>query len=67
MHGASFEIVWRNPDNTKRTWRAKCACRFGAWEGPEYEAVEDEWRKHFHAETGTAPEPMGNKVGRWQP
>jgi hypothetical protein len=66
-HEGSFTIVWRNDDNTKRTWRAKCNCKFGVWEGPEYEVVEDEWRKHVHAATGKAPKPCGNKAGRWEP
>lgn len=63
-HGASFEIVWRNADNTQQTWRARCKCR-EEWTGPTYEFAEDEWRKHVHALTGKAPRPMGGKDGRW--
>lgn len=66
-HGVSFKIVWRNADNTKRTWQAKCACRSAIFEGPEYELVEDDWRKHVYDRTGNAPSPCGNKDGRWTP
>lgn len=63
-HGLSVEIVWRNADNTQRTWRARCGCS-QKWTGPEYEIVEDEWRKHVHTLTGVAPKPCGSKEARW--
>ena len=61
-HGCSFVIVSRDPN----VWRATCG-RHQTWDGPTYEVVEDEWRKHVHAETGTAPNPCGDKTGRWEP
>lgn len=36
--------------------------------GHTYEQVEDAWRAHVHAETGTAPAPMGDTtITRWTP
>ena len=65
-HGGEFQVVRRDPDGRAVTWVATCEDH-GAWTGPTYEAVEDEWRKHVYAETGTAPAPMGSKTGRWVP
>lgn len=65
-HGLSTEIVWRNADNTQRTWRGRCG-KHAEWTGPTYEYVEDEWRKHYHAETGIVPKAMGGQENRWQP
>ena len=61
-HSGSFAIISRGPN----VWQAKCG-RHAVWTGPTYEAVEDEWRKHVHAETGKAPAPCGKKEGRWEP
>jgi hypothetical protein len=65
-HPASFEVISRDASARATLWRAICG-RHLRWDGPTYEAVEDEWRKHVHAETGTAPAPMGNRNGRWMP
>jgi len=65
-HGVSFEITWRNADNTEQKWTATCACRM-AWSDATYEAAEDQWRRHVHKVTGRAPTPAGNKSGRWTP
>lgn len=36
--------------------------------GTTYEGVEDAWRAHVHAATGTAPAPMGDlSITRWVP
>jgi hypothetical protein len=61
-HNMSAQIISRSPN----VWRVKCG-RHDEWTGPTYEAVEDEWRRHVHAETGKAPEPCGDKDGRWTP
>jgi hypothetical protein len=65
-HGCDFQIIERSPGNRTQTWQAKCSCR-AQWTGPTYEAVEDEWRKHYHGIKGEAPKPMGSKSGRWMP
>lgn len=65
-HGFSAEVIARNEQGIATQWLGKCA-RHAKFAGPSYEVVEDEWRKHVHAETGSAPKPMGNKADRWQP
>jgi hypothetical protein len=61
-HRVTVEIVSRDPN----VWLASCG-RHAKWTGPTYEAVEDDWRRHVHAETGTAPKPLGAKDNRWMP
>jgi len=65
-HPGSFEVISRNASGRATVWRARCG-RHRQWDGPTYEAVEDEWRRHVHAETGTMPAPMGDKTGRETP
>lgn len=61
-HNLSAQIISRGPN----VWRVTCG-RHAEWTGATYEQVEDEWRKHVHAELGVAPSPSGNKADRWQP
>lgn len=61
-HGASFEIIERNPN----VWLAKCG-RHANFTGATYEEAEDKWRRHVHDETGVAPKPMCGTEGRWMP
>lgn len=61
-HGISVTIIRRDPN----VWRGRCDCG-PKWDGPTYEAVEDEWRKHVHARTGKVTKPWGDKEGRWTP
>lgn len=63
-HGASFEIIERGPNNSWQTWLATCKCK-QRWTDATYEAAEDKWRRHVHENTGIAPQPMGNRAGRW--
>lgn len=65
-HGISVVVTARRADGYATEWRARCG-HHAEWFGPTYEAVEDEWRKHVHAEMGFAPKPMGDKVDRWMP
>lgn len=70
QHGLTVEVLERGPDNRATLWLGSCGSTrtsHARWAKPTYEAVEDEWRKHLHAETGTAPEPMGSSEGRWMP
>ena len=69
-HDMTVEILERGPDGMATLWLGSCGSRstsHARWAKPTYEAVEDEWRKHLHEETGTAPDPMGDAEGRWMP
>jgi len=66
MHGITVRVIERRWDARATKWAAKCGCKT-TWEGPTYEAVEDEWRKHVYDATGFAPTPVGEKEGRWTP
>jgi hypothetical protein len=66
-HGCSFEVIKRGPDNKATLWLGTCTCKERFVEAT-YEATEDEWRKHYYAIFGIAPDPAGpNKDSRWQP
>lgn len=66
-HRGSFQVITRAPGGHATRWQSSCQCGARPWTGPDYEAAEDEWRRHVWAETGTAPAPMGDKAGRWEP
>ena len=65
-HGALFTVIARGADNVATRWQAQCG-HHATFVAESYEAVEDEWRKHVHAETGSAPKPCGDKTNRWEP
>lgn len=60
-HGITVEIISRDPN----VWQARCACK-SKWTGPTYEAVEDFWREHVYASTGSITKAFGDRsVPRW--
>lgn len=62
-HDMQTHIVSRRPN----VWEMRCACG-QRWRELLYESVEDRWREHVHAETGTLIKPGGNtKIERWKP
>jgi len=65
-HGVSFEVVERDDRDIATAWLATCG-RHGKFVGASYEETEDKWRQHVYEVTGIAPNPMGNKEGRWTP
>jgi hypothetical protein len=66
-HGVSVTHPFPNPGQPDNLWRAVCDCGERWITAGHYETVEDEWRKHVHAETGTAPSLHGSREGRWMP
>lgn len=63
-HGMSAEVIERDERGRGTAWLVTCGCKT-RWTGPTYEVVEDKWRQHLHAETGTPAGPMGDKTDRW--
>ena len=60
-HGVDFRCV-----GVKREWLADCECGQN-WLGPTYHAVEDDWRQHVHALTGTEPTSLVSGQGLRRP
>lgn len=48
-------------------WGGRCSKHMVFW-GATFERLEDLWREHVYAETGTAPKPTGDRtIKRWRP
>ena len=65
-HGFSAEVVERDENDRATVWLGRCG-KHDSFIGESYEAIEDRWRQHVHAATGTVPRAMGDQENRWQP
>ena len=69
-HGLTMEVLERDSARKATLWLGSCGSQrtsHARWAKPTWQEVEDEWRKHVHEVTGTAPDAMGDTEGRWMP